>query len=268
MVNDSFVDEQNSSFSLPKSNHTNVRKENYPINFVAEHEETTKWEHLSDLRGKTPIRIKLESDLNESQSDDTNSTTSSENSSKMHLIESVEILTHPAHNMVHIQKVDINQLKIKEKPNKNDLDPKSRFRVNFKQEELVDLRSNDDERLDLATNKVFAKKFVEQIIKLSSSKLENHLLFENGLNEHVKLNDNNLNLNNITNKTTSEILESLTNLKCDIGKHFTDSLVLNSDNIVMGEQCYNLNLVDDYDTTEDFSRISRIDYTRRRIMIK
>lgn len=182
----------------------------------------------------TPIEIKTEM-LNESQLNDesqssavstttTSSGMSDTTSGKVHLIESVEVVTHHNNNgdedeLVHVHRVDINRLKIKEKPNEAE-----RFRVKYKQEELLDLRGDkltEDERLDLSTNKLFAKKFVEQIIQLSSKKLglltdENSRLHEEDFDDEDENTVNNADLNTVSNKTTSEILESLSNLRDDL----------------------------------------------------
>ncbi|CAF0724403.1 unnamed protein product [Brachionus calyciflorus] len=169
---------------------------------------------------------------------DTDTTSVSESSAKMHLIESVEVLTHPG---LHVHKVDINRMKIREKVkfNSNE-DPKSRFKVNFKQEELLDLRENQDETLKVDTNREFAKKFVQQIINLSASKLELSLASSSE-------DENFCNLKCIASKDPDEILESLSNIKCDLTKHFADSLIseYGPETSLIDEQCLNMNLMED-----------------------
>lgn len=213
----------------------------------------------------TPIEIKVNRTNNDDEHSDqeetsaasshsttstTSSTSSSDNSGKMHLIESVEIVTHHRmasnnpdscassssgdESVIHIHKVDINRLKIKEKSaDENSVSQTcsaaadSRFKVNYKQEEILDLRDKltDEERLQLNTNKVFAKAFVEQIINLSSKKLANVIeppsynLTPTTTGQHDLFES--IDLNNISTKTTSEIIESLNTLKEDIGKHLT-----------------------------------------------
>ena len=208
--------------------------------------ETIKLEdHPSIILNQT-----LNNDEDLSSGGEETSVNSSE-SSKIHLIESVEIVTHHDPNesrqneykkldsdKVHIHKVDINRLQIREKsPRKyRDLDESSRFKVDFKQEEVIDLRDLTDsvDQLDeqsnvqdLANDKIFAKKFVDQIVQLSTSKLadyeahkSNQIDYDESLHKYE-----NLNFNKISNKSSSEILESLNNLKINIGKHLTESII-------------------------------------------
>lgn len=279
LVNNSCIEEENSNFSASSfQNHIpEVKTEDKRLNCLVEQIETNKWEKTDDLSHLKDIKefteIKIQSEMNDSQSEDEmdrSGSSSSENSSdKMHLIESVEILTNPNNELIHIQKVDINRLKIKEKSNDAKNDQKPRFKVDFKQEELVDLRSNEDEPLEMTTNKIFARKFVEQIIKLSSSKLENQIDSDTSDTQDESMrHSEEINFHNITTKTTSEILESLNNLKGDIGKHFTDSmftdhqksrvnsteyLELNSEynNIVDSDRCYDLNLACEFDQEQE-----------------
>ena len=147
---------------------------------------------------------------------------------------------------VQIQKIDINRLKIKEKIKCESDDPKARFKVNFKQDEILDLRNNDN--LNISTNREFAKKFVEQIINLSASKLDGLTLMGNNSNEQA-----NCNFDCITTKNTNEILDALSNIKCDLTKHFTDSLISEcaQETSLVGEQCVNMNLMEDVSDRED-----------------
>lgn len=210
----------------------------------------------------TPIEIKTDEQLNETNHDDSTTSTMSsgvsDTSGKMHLIESVEVVTH--HNdgggddeYVHVHKVDINRLKIKENPEN---EGNERFRVKYKQEELLDLRDKltDDERLDLSTNKLFARKFVEQIIHLSSKKLASiEALLESddetitstapaaAPSQRQSMEATSFDINTISNKTTSEILDSLNNLREDFGKHLVSkgsggvsaSTTIMEDNVVV-----------------------------------
>lgn len=218
----------------------------------------------------TPIEIKSSDEqLNESNVNDDSTTSTmssgiSDTSGKVHLIESVEVVTHhndayddveaaiAAGGYVHVHKVDINRLKIKEKPAESNGE---RFQVKYKQEELLDLRDKltDEERLDLSTNKIFARKFVEQIIQLSSQKLASiEAMLDNDDNEDddtitttvpaaapvpssprhssvtaatfpaaaaAHMEATSFDINTISSKTTSEILDSLNNLREDFGKH-------------------------------------------------
>lgn len=242
----------------------------------------------------TPIEIKLDHsdigsgiDLNESENDENTETTTSsssglsDTSGKVHLIESVEVVTHhncdedgqtndTSNDQVHIHKVDINRLKIKEKRDSKDkMSNEPRFKVNFKQEEMLDLRGKltDEEKIDLSTNKIFAKKFVEQIIKLSSKKLASIEGIENNteadqqpMTSKAASNQNkyfeNIDLNNISNKTTSEILESLNNLKEDFGKHISNSLIKEEESIEEEIECFGdfskrLHSTSNFDNDED-----------------
>lgn len=178
----------------------------------------------------------------------------SSNSSKIHLIESVEIVTHhnnedeqihlveePTGHPIHIHKVDINRLQIREKKNKPHFEEsQNRFRVDFKQEEVCDLRDfeantqselTDGKNIDVVTDKVFAKKFVDQVFKLNNSKFTSMSCSNDNLNndeDRTELDESftkydTMNFNRLSGKSSMEILESLHNLK-DIGKHLTDSV--------------------------------------------
>ena len=255
----------------------NVRKEGALLNVLAEQLELPKWEQSENLIvddrlvTKTdfksiepcfnPIEIKIEKA--EIEHDDESSSSSSTSSSNVHLIESVEVITQHSSNVTtnqHIHKVDTNRLKIREKQSGQEQDD-SRFKVNFKKEELVDLREISEGLLDDSdethtspnkkhNQKEFAKKFVSQIIHLSSSKLleieQSHddlLKIEHknntsvlndaseSVNEHSVADEDKrnkdesldqFNFNKMSTKTTSEILESLAHLKTDIIKHLTD----------------------------------------------
>jgi len=181
-------------------------------------------------------------------------------SSKIHLIESVEIVTHhdreenlnesrqsEKDKQVHIHKVDINRLQIREKsPRKyKDLDEKSRFKVDFKQEEVMDLRDLRENNNGIDTNetfeqngssemtsdKIFARKFVDQIVRLSTSKLADfeaqHQMKSIEDYDDSVMKYETLNFNQIATNSSSQILESLNNLKINIGKHLTDTIAGN-----------------------------------------
>ena len=197
--------------------------------------------------------------LKETEEDEEDSSIS-ETSSKIHLIETVEIVTH--HNTdcvgsrddlfydnesMHIHKVDVNRLKIKEKPEKSSVSLASKYKVDFKREELVNLKDNHNKKedsflnndLELAKDKVFAKKFVENIIELSKNKLESLEMMDRSFRSEDDLNNetlmfeqenselnNEFDFNRIATKSTTQILESLSNVKSgNIGKHIADSLI-------------------------------------------
>ena len=182
--------------------------------------------------------------VNESMISDAESSISevSSTSSKIHLIESVEIVTHhnnaleyePNDTGIKIHKVDINRLQIREKPK-----DQSRFKVDFKQEELTDLRDfttkKDSNHFgNLSTDKIFAKKFADQIVKLSSAKLanidQNHQRSRHTSKYQKDIDKyDNINFDKISTKSSAEILQSLNNMK-DVGKHLTDSIVDNNEN--------------------------------------
>jgi hypothetical protein len=266
----------------------NINREGELLNVLAEQLELPKWEQSENLIvddrlvTKTdfksiqpcfdPIEIKIDKAEIEndemSEKDDTSS--ASESSGHVHLIESVEVITQHNSNIndnsnQHIHKVDTNRLKIREKSTNEDSHPDSRYKVNFKKEELVDLREitegllNTDENNEKGkryNQKEFAKKFVGQIIHLSSSKLieientNNHTMLklenvhdvsnsklfteEDQEHSHVKTFESkkseayesqfeNFNFNKLSNKSTSEIIESLSHLKSDISKHLNDA---------------------------------------------
>lgn len=267
------------------------------LNKLVQQTEIPNWEQFSCFKGlvmdpeKTtvttvndpdsfikPVEINISKSnvLNDSISE-TSST--SDGSSKVHLIESVEIVTH--HNnlndtsslnehgdcnfrnfldengsSIHIHKVDINRLKIREKPGKagtgsndNPEDAKPKYKVDFNQEELVDLRnkpiqdqtnldnsSEETNKIDINTDKIFARKFVEQVIQLSSRKLAD-IDHRSEYHEESLSKYENMNFNKIASKSTSEILKSLSNLKSDIGKHLTDSVVEK----VKSSECFDTN---------------------------
>lgn len=203
--------------------------------------------------------------FNESLNDADNSLASeiSSNTSKIHLIESVEIVTHHISNFdehakrceckeqqaidsiteesqLHIHKVDFNRLQIREKKKRcqiNDLT--NRFRVDFKQEEAIDLRDFEcDDKTEHShqvpdvSDKVFAKKFVDQIVQLNNSKLNTISCSNDNVNnddqDRTEMDEtvtkyDTLNFGRLTGKSSLEILESLHNLK-DIGKHLTESV--------------------------------------------
>ena len=188
------------------------------------------------------IRTKSNSD------NDTDSTSLSESSGQMHLIECVEVLTGPgAQDLLQIQKVDINRLKVKERSKYQTDDPKSRFKVNLKKEEIVDLRHED--KFNVTTKQEFAKKFVEQLINLNASRLGPHL----SLNDHGE--SINRDINCIASKNTNEILNTLSGIKCDLSKHFADSLIseYGPESNLFGEQCLNMNLMEDLSDREDIN---------------
>jgi hypothetical protein len=224
-------------------------------NYINEHLTSTNYTTVHKKECFRPIEIKIQRTNNPetdslSENETTSTSDSSSTSGNVHLIESVEVVTHHqgdscsqivdnlAHD-VHIHKVDINRLRIKEKTCKsseNADENDTRYKVNFKQEELVDLRGQDEstERMDLTTDKVFAKNFAQQISKLSSSKIvdieQNRFIdsedsLDNTLNDESIHKYEHLNFNKISTKSTSEILESLSHLKTDIGKHLTDSVI-------------------------------------------
>ena len=222
--------------------------------------------------------------LNESLNDADSSMAESEGSSKIHLIESVEIVTHhnqedqlPQHltvnephvsidaALLHIHKVDINRLQIREKKKSHmrqinnetsntNMSHMNRFRVDFKQEEVIDLRdfeasAEPNECIELKTDKIFAKKFVEQIIQLNSSKLTS---LNNQKDVEAPPMPSNkyesIHFNRISGKSSMEILASLSNIRTDIGKHLTESLCHKPDtaspianNMKMANDLYEIN---------------------------
>jgi hypothetical protein len=281
----------NSEFSVERDN----------LKRLVEQIETPKWEQPSKLDDDhyinenltntnyttvqkkecfRPIEIKIQRNNNpdtESLSENETSTSdSSSTSGNVHLIESVEIVTHHQGDSncqiienlvqdVHIHKVDINRLRIKEKTCKSSEKAEendTKYKVNFKQEELVDLRGEDEstEQMDLTTDKVFAKKFAQQISKLSSSKIidieQNRFIdsedsLDNTLNDESIHKYENLNFNKISAKSTSEILESLSHLKTDIGKHLTDSVIEKVENTNQNETSFkSKNEMDFFDSND------------------
>lgn len=195
-----------------------------------------------DFSDNVSVNIGLKSNSD----NDTDSTSLSESSGQMHLIECVEVLTGPGvQDSLQIQKVDINRLKVKEKSKWQTDDPNSRFKVNLKKEEIVDLRHED--KFNVTTKQEFAKKFVEQLINLNASRLGPHL----SLNDHGE--GLNRDINCIASKNTNEILNTLSGIKCDLSKHFADSLIseYGPDSSLIGEQCINMNLMEDLSERED-----------------
>ncbi|RNA03018.1 hypothetical protein BpHYR1_014600, partial [Brachionus plicatilis] len=195
-----------------------------------------------DLSDDVSIHIRQKSD----SENDTDSTSLSESSGRMHLIECVEVLTGPGvQDSLQIKKVDFNRLRVKEKSKFQTDDPKSRFKINLKKEEIVDLSHQDN--LNVTTKQEFAKKFVEQIINLNASRLSPHL----ALTDHTER--LNRDINCIASKNTNEILNTLSSIKCDLSKHFADSLIseYGPESNLMGEQCLNMNLMEDFSDKED-----------------
>jgi len=244
----------------------NELKESYVITNANDYYST-----LKKVRVEEPGVLLNETICEDDVSLNDEASVTSNESSKIHLIESVEIVTHHDKDevnyklndskqsdnninekLIHIHKVDINRLQIREKsPRKHkDLDNNSRFKVDFKQEEVIDLRDlrennsgiDPDETfeqngtVDMNSDKVFARKFVDQIVQLSTSKLADFEAQHQNQNiqdyDDSVLKYENINFNKISNKSSSEILESLSNLKINIGKHLTESIVgnFNQDN--------------------------------------
>jgi hypothetical protein len=134
----------------------------------------------------------------------------------------------------HIHKVDFNRLQIREKKRRVS-DASNRFRVDFKQEEAIDLRDfeceenteQSHEAPDIS-DKVFARKFVDQIAQFNSSRLNTISCSDENLRadeqDTTEMDEyETLNFGRLTGKSSLEILESLHNLK-DIGKHLTESV--------------------------------------------
>ncbi len=156
-------------------------------------------------------------------------------SSRIHLIESVEVVTHHEDEAgrTNVHKVDINRLQIREK--KADVESK-RFRVDFKQEEVIDLRddSNNISGNGPEIDQGFARKFVDQLCQVDNSRHVTSCCSTEQVNndeDRTELDESMAryempSFRRLTGKSSMEILESLHSMK-SVAEQLTESVYEN-----------------------------------------